>query len=680
MVDRICDNCMSRVPANADKCPRCGIRFENTNPGGALPNGWVLGERYTVGRYIEIDGEGVTYSAIDANSFQRVIIKEFMPVTLCAARDDRGAIVPKPGCEVLFKTTRMDFSEMYGVLVTLGRTEGLVSVLDVLEENNTAYAILEKIEGPTLAEYMVRQEYPIEPQRALAILRPIMLGVEALHNVGVVHRGVSPDNIILESGGTAKLGGYATLALRQQGSELKPKLYAGYSAPEQYTASEFEGRYTDIYALGATLYSMITGEEPMPADERRMQDTMPPARVVDKEVPAFLSTGIARAMRLEQEERIQNISDLRLAFSGEGPRNSGPKGKGGKKEEKGLFGLTKQQTIVGGIALGAVLILLIVVILIIALGGGNKPASSSSSQSLSVVSALPGEVPSFVGKLYTEVVNDKSNKEEYVFGTPVEQYDDDVEKGYIISQTPVAGTEYDGETPIIFVVSKGREPVELPDFAAQGKTQAEAELELTRLDIEYEVISQANDGTYTPGAVIKTDPAAGTKVVPGENKVLVYVAGEQATIAMPNVVGQTQDAAISILRGSGIDESRIKVSTSKAPNDGTKVAGTVATTDPAPGTQISTGSVTVTLTVYDNFYMPDLSSYVGKDKSELTAWLDAHKIYFSYTIETVENPGDKREGEIAGVSGPATNAVVSQGTNIVIRVYGAPAAASTPPP
>lgn len=666
MVDRICENCMSRVPANADKCPKCGIRFENTNPGGALPNGWVLGERYTVGRYIEIDGEGVTYSAIDANSFQRVIIKEFMPVTLCAARDEHGSIVPKPGCEVLFKTTRMDFSEMYGVLVTMGRSEGLVNVLDVLEENNTAYAVLEKIEGPTLSEYLMRQEFPIEPGRALAIVRPIMLGVEALHNVGVVHRGISPDNIILESGGTAKLGGYATLALRQQGSELKPKLYAGYSAPEQYTASEFEGRYTDVYALGAVLYSMVTGEEPLPADERRMQDTMPPARVIDKEIPAFLSSGIARAMRLNPDERIQSIDELRLAFSGDASRG---RGKGQKDEEKGLFGLTKQQTIVGGIALGVVVLLLIVVALIIALGGrGNKPTSSSSN-SISVVSALPGQVPSFVGMEYEVVVRDPAYTEEFVFGTPLEQYDDEVEEGFIISQTPEAGKDYDG-TPIILVVSKGREPVELPNFV--GETQEKAELELTRLEIEYQVISVTNDGTVAAGTVVETNPPAGTEVIPGKDKVIISVAGK-ASATMPNVAGKTEAEARSILRGVGIADGNIKVSSQRIENDGTHVPGTVASTDPATGASIDPTAVTVTLTLYGDFKMPDISSMT--DPNTLKAWFAARSYYFlvNATYEFVENDGSHTEGTVAGVRNlPATGSTVSPNTTVTIMVYGPP--------
>ena len=200
MADRICDNCMSPVPIGTDKCPKCGILFENTNPGGALPNGWVLGGRYTVGRYIDIDGEGVLYSAIDGNTLQRVTVKEFMPVTLCASRSEAGAIQPKPGCEVLFKTTRMDFADLYGSLLRLGLVEGLVQVLDVLEENNTAYAVLEpktgewirwqRLEMPAAEQFHFARsacaQWLVEPDGS--ILLPFYIGPDAHkpHSVTVV--------------------------------------------------------------------------------------------------------------------------------------------------------------------------------------------------------------------------------------------------------------------------------------------------------------------------------------------------------------------------------------------------------------------------------------------------------------------------------------------------------------
>ena len=594
-MERICDNCMSRVPIGTDKCPRCGIRFENTNPGGALPNGWVLGGRYTVGRYIDIDGEGVTYSAIDGNTLQRVHIKEYMPVTLCATRDETGSILAKPGCEVLFKTTRMDYAELYGILLRMGLVEGLVQVLDVFEENNTAYAVLEKVEGPTLTEYMTRRSEPMDSARALAILRPVMIGVEAMHSASVVHRGICPDNIILESGGTAKLGGFATLALRQQGSELKPKLYPGYSAPEQYAASEFEGRYTDVYALGAVLYQMLTGEAPVPADERKIHDSLRPARALDKEIPAFLSTSITQAMRLNSDERIQTIADLRLAFTGEGRRQPSS---GGGRSRGGL--LTKQQMIVGGAALGAIL-LLILIILGVSLFGGKDDSSSSTS-----ISVPSGDltVPNFVGMVYADVVKGNSYAD-YQFATPTEENSDTVPAGRIISQSPEAGTSWDGSVPLRFVVSKGPKTTEMPNLVGQKKEEAIAALTVLGVEFKEETSSEATE--YEAGVVIRTNPPAGSQVQSGTT-VTLYISDKPKEVKMPNLLGLSGGDVRTAMQDAGLNYI-----TNTKPNDGRGVPGTVAETSVSAGTSLDPSKDSVTVVLWADVSMPSLT---GKTVAE----------------------------------------------------------------
>lgn len=582
---------MSRVPIGTDKCPRCGIRFENTNPGGALPNGWVLSGRYTVGRYIDIDGEGVTYSAIDGNTLQRVHIKEYMPVTLCATRDETGSILAKPGCEVLFKTTRMDYAELYGILLRMGLVEGLIQVLDVFEENNTAYAVLEKVEGPTLTEYMTRRAEPMDPARALAILRPVMIGAEAMHSASVVHRGISPDNIVLESGGSAKLGGYATLALRQQGSELKPKLYPGYSAPEQYAASEFEGRYTDVYALGAVLYEMLTGEPPVPADERKIHDGLRPARAMDKEIPGFISTSITQAMRLSSDERIQTISELRLALTGEGRR---PAKSGG-----GSGFLSRQQMIVGGVALGAILLLVLIILGVSLLGGKGKDKNSSSLPSSSL-SITPGDltVPNFVGLVYADVVKGNSYAN-FNFATPTEEFNNDVPAGRIVSQSPAAGTSWDGTTPLNFVVSKGPKTEEMPNLV--GKTKEEAIAALTALGVKYkeELSQEATD--YEAGVVIRTNPAAGSQVKGGA-EVTLYIADKPKTVAMPNLIGLSAGDVRTEMQKAGLNYT----TTTKA-NDGRGVPGVAAETSVAAGTMVDPSKDTVSVLVWADVSMPNLA-------------------------------------------------------------------------
>lgn len=668
MADRICDNCMSKVPIGTEKCPQCGIRFENTNPGGALPNGWVLGGRYTVGRYIDIDGEGVTYSAIDGDTLQRVTLKEFMPVTLCAARDEDGSIRPKPGCEVLFKTTRLDYTELYVSIMRLGPVEGLLQVLDVLEENNSAYAVLEKVEGPTLAEYLTKRDSPVDAARALALLRPVMSGVELMHSNNLIHGGISPDNIVLESGGSAKLGGFATQALRQQGSELKPKLFPGYSAPEQYSASEFVGLYTDIYALGAVFYRLVTKAEPFPADERRLQDTLRPARALNKEIPNFLSSAIARSMRVLPVERIQTLAELRMALSGEEPRGgSGP------------LGLTRQQTIVGIAAASTIVVLLLVVLLISALSGGKKDASESSSipssSSLSSSVVENEDVPDFVGKKVDDVLKNTYYTERFKFAEPEEVYDADVEAGRIISQTPKSGTQWDGTTPIKLVVSKGIEPVPLPSLA--NLSQGDAVTKLKELNLTYEIRTETNPGNVAEGIVLRTDPVAGTAVQPGKDKIIVFVAGKVASISMPELRGRAHGEAETELNNLNLRFEVVLVDNNVSVN----ANGTVQSTNPAAGVQVARDSTVIQMYVYRNFIMPNISGFVGRDLTELYNYLESVGVPYTSppSLPEVVTNDPNLNGKVAIVNHTPGAEMTKSSPPITIALYKYVAPASPAP-
>ena len=251
----LCPHCLQPLDGGyRGECPHCGRSLENRNPEGALPLGTQLGGRYTVGTYLSADGDGLAYRGVLNDEKKFVLIKEYFPVTLCNGRSADGALMPKEEKEVLFKTSRMDFKDLYDDLKNLTPATGLSTILDVMEENNTVYAVEESEKGMTLSHYLHLRSRTLTPAEARTLLQPIMEGVALLHKSGLIHRGICPDNIVLPIDGTARLTGYGTLALRTGGSELKSQLYPGYAAPEQYSAAEFSGRYTDVYALAAVCY------------------------------------------------------------------------------------------------------------------------------------------------------------------------------------------------------------------------------------------------------------------------------------------------------------------------------------------------------------------------------------------------------------------------------------------
>ena len=136
-----------------------------------------------------------------------------------------------------------------------------------------------------------------------------------MHKAGLVHRGICPENIRVMADGRCRLAGYATVGLRTAGSGLHEQLYEGYSAPEQYTTAEFEGRYTDEYSLAAVFYRMVCGQAPMPAAQRVVSDSNPRARTIEPAVPAYVSDVLQLGLRLKVMERIQTVPQLYQALS-----------------------------------------------------------------------------------------------------------------------------------------------------------------------------------------------------------------------------------------------------------------------------------------------------------------------------------------------------------------------------
>ena len=139
---RICPYCMGELESRVSVCPHCGGVLAGRNPAGSLPVGTLLAGRYTVGEMQSIDGEGILYRGVENVGRFRVTIKEYMPLTLAAERGRDCILRPKPGSEVLFKTTRMDFADLYRFIQRIPPANGLEAVLDVFEENNTVYAVM----------------------------------------------------------------------------------------------------------------------------------------------------------------------------------------------------------------------------------------------------------------------------------------------------------------------------------------------------------------------------------------------------------------------------------------------------------------------------------------------------------------------------------------------------------
>ena len=527
---RLCPYCLQPLPGAAQSCPHCGKSFAGRNPGGTLPVGTVLAGRYTVGEMLSIDGEGILYRGAENLGRFRVTIKEYLPITLTAERTAESTLRPKTGSEVLFKTTRMDFADLYRSIQRITPANGLEAVLDVVEANNSVYAILENLGGTPLDQWLENHPGTIRPDDACTMLQPVFEGVAAMHKIGLVHRGICPENIRVMENDRCRLAGYATVGLRTAGSGLHEQLYEGYSAPEQYSTAEFEGRYTDEYSLAAVFYRMVCGQAPVPAAQRMVADSNPRAKSVNGSLPLYVSQVLQLGLRLRPMERIQTVPQLYQALSSkeytaeltrtmkpETPVRTTP------PEPERKEHLLSLKALLAGIVILLSILILLTLWSVLSQHIHQPAASAAESEPASSEVMVPQNlVPNFIGMDYTQVQNNREYTSMYLFYV-TEEYSDTAPAGQIIQQEPSADTVLKAGETIRLVVSKGPQMAEMPNII--GFTQDSAVKELEARGLVASCFMVVNDGSYASGCVVRTSEEPGTKVEVG-TVITVYIAAD----------------------------------------------------------------------------------------------------------------------------------------------------------
>ena len=537
----LCPNCLSLIPQNSTQCPCCKHSLENTNPSGTLHYATLLGGRYTIGKHICTDGEGILYTAVDNQQAARVLIKEYFPVTLSEGRSQNGEIIPKEGSEVLFKTTRMDFEEIHRSIMRITPFQGLMTVLNVFSAHNTVYAVMECLEGDTLAQHLAKSKRRLPSSEARSLLQPIMEGVVAMHKAGLVHRGICPGNIIITSNGTARLCGYATIGLRTAESPLKCHLYEGFSAPEQYSAAKFEGRYTDVYGLAAVFYRLITGQRPESAQQRQVKDSLTAANRLEPNVPGYIAQVLDMGLELDPARRIQNVPELMGALMSPAAaenllRRNPPK----NQPEKESSAISAKSLFMGSLV---VILVLLILVIALAIGEGSKPQEPVPENSVPATQQPVEirEVPDVVGISFRQVQNDPQYADAFYFVNTKFEYSSEFADGVIMEQSPQAKTTTTEEQLVIeVVVSMGPQMVKMPNII--GFPRESAEKELLDRGIKPSFTVAENDRNYASNSVVgaSVQPGEMIDVTDPDNIVEVYVTKERV-IYEPTAPEQTTE-------------------------------------------------------------------------------------------------------------------------------------------
>jgi len=313
----LCLKCMHMKNDPSVVCSHCGFNINKYIPeSNALPLASVLNNRYLIGVPLGIGGFGITYIAYDMKVGGICAIKEYMPDAVSYRKENQTEVSVGNTKTDVFEYGLNRFTEEAKMLRQFSKSRNIINVFDNFCENSTAYYAMEYLDGHDLRHEMNKFSEITDFNYILSCLMQVMDGLEELHKKGVLHRDISPDNIYITKKGVIKIldFGSARYSLSQKDRHLSVIVKAGYAPCEQYSTKSEQGPWTDIYALCATFYHLITGTAPPESTERMMHDTLKPVYQINKKIPKFLSDVISKGMELEKSNRYQSIAEMRNAI------------------------------------------------------------------------------------------------------------------------------------------------------------------------------------------------------------------------------------------------------------------------------------------------------------------------------------------------------------------------------
>lgn len=305
----LCLGCMNKLDDNG-MCNHCNFDPNKPQAKSYLKAGTVLDNRYIVGKILSFNGEGVSYIGFDKVTSEKVVVREYFPDTLCKRSDDSDRIIVNQDCLAKYKTFMSEFAEVYKVLSRLRNLPHIVPAVDMFAQNNTTYAVLEYVEGVSLRKFLQENSGTLSWEQVKRIFPPIFTTLSIIHNAGIVHRGICSDNILVTVKGELKLIGFCISSIRTINTELTPELYSGYAAPEQYTSLDWQGTWTDVYAICAVLYRILTGTVPPEAHGRTNSDRLIEPIRLNPTIPYNVSQVIMEGLCVKGNMRIQSITEL----------------------------------------------------------------------------------------------------------------------------------------------------------------------------------------------------------------------------------------------------------------------------------------------------------------------------------------------------------------------------------
>lgn len=552
--EQLCMGCMNELDANG-QCQYCSYTDNIPHLQAYLEPKTVLDNRYVIGKMLSYNGEGASYICYDMVGKCKCVCREYMPDTLCERDSNTQKLIVNKDCLAKYKTFMSEFADVNRTLSKMRNLHHIATARDMFNANNTTYVILEYVEGVSLKKFLQSNSGFLTWEQVKKLFVPLFTTLSIIHNAGIIHRGISPENIIVTTDGELKLTGFCISSIRTSNTGLLPEFYSGYTAPEQYSSLEWQGTWTDVYAMAAVLYRILTGTMPLDAQTRTKNDTLiEPARI-NPRISPHISRVIERAMAVKGEERIQTVTELVSALFEQRqrqhiemkkgstqtipvqhiPRNSRENDHDRRPQQKPKAPAKKKSSVALVISWVFIAIILgLCIFLLYLLFSGPSDGANNSSSSVRVIDFTKkdsrtdsssqvdpessseddssdtglGEgaiMPSMIG-VRLDVVKKQIGDN---FTLKIEYYFSDTdERNVVVEQSIPEGTSYDPSKKVELVLKVCSGPENVPVPVYYGQDQKSYLAQLNELNIKYKVTVMR--GSKAAGTVI------GTSVYPGK--------------------------------------------------------------------------------------------------------------------------------------------------------------------
>ena len=534
----LCMGCMQELNGSVI-CPNC--HFDNSEVQSApfLPFGTELAGRYVTGTGLETNGESTRYIAFDKQTGDVVIVSEFLPIGLFSRDEGQTELKVNYDDRLAFNKLKDEFISYFRIISELKDLSALTNIVDVFEENNTAYAIEEKEDIIPFEEYIERSNGHLDWDIARPLFMPVISALEALHKRGVGHYAVAPKNLFITASGKIRMAGYATENERKRGTALKSQLFSGAAAPEQYEDNFPLDDITDIYGLCSTLFYALTGHLPKSAVERLKDSRLLMSTSTVKSLPPHVVSALANGLQVQRENRITDFDELRSQLS----VAHTAKAIQDEISRTASMNITKEQSRRNNGMSHTSIVIISVAITVLVLGiagvfwlmqnplaglfSGNTDATAASTSSTEWTGPV---VPNYVGMKYEDVVKAAASDDSVVvYRDYNDAYSDKYANGVVMEQYPPAGSKVDQEDGITVsvTVSLGAQMRELP--AIQGNKIDEAAQSLADAGLLATAEYQYSDTVAENRVIGYKNHVAGDTLESGSNIIIIVSKGRQQT-------------------------------------------------------------------------------------------------------------------------------------------------------